>query len=183
MTIMNLETRANGLVQSFDVVGVFKKECFPYKHAVAYDLCTGYLLKLSGMLGVDEKGELAKDPNDFMAVAIAGRNDLYSQTVTALENIEKVIHAAIEHYFSSLFVPEGGLKYVVSTRVDVKFVVVDPTRFKSINDAYHSKGLSHASRTMVGVALLPLGAEVEITAEAFISKSKESYKPPGQMRI
>ena len=85
--IQDLERRANGTIESFNVDGVFVAPGYPYTHVTAVHRTSGYDLSLSGMLGLDEHGKLV------------GEN-VYKQTMQAIVNICTVLEAVCGHFYS-----------------------------------------------------------------------------------
>jgi 2-iminobutanoate/2-iminopropanoate deaminase len=106
----------------------------PYSHAVK----AGGLIFLSGQTPVDpDSGRLVED-------------DIGAQTKRCLENLSIVAAAA-------------GASLDDAVRCAI--YVTDITVFKAVNEAYGSYfGDAPPARTTIGVASLPLGAEVEIDA-------------------
>ena len=106
----------------------------PYSHAVK----SGGLIFLSGQTPVDpETGSLVE-------------GDIGAQTRRCLDNLGIVAAAA-------------GASLEDAVRCGI--YVTDMTTFKAVNDAYGTYfGDAPPARSTIGVAALPLGAEVEIDA-------------------
>ena len=158
MPIKNLESILGGNAESFDVDGIFKAPLH-YAHVVAIDNGANRLLKLSGMIGFDKDGK------------ITDKENVYAQAIQAIANIAKVIVGAASHYKINIKESEA-LKLILYTRADV---VELKNNAIAVNRAYENSGMPARSRTMVGAPELPLGALVEITAEAFFPY-KENLK-------
>lgn len=155
--ILNLEIRANGYIESFNVEGIFVAPGFPYKHVTSVNTGNGYLLELSGMVGFNEKGIIPEPNNPFL------------QTKYALENIASIISAALIHYGYNRFLYGKietlvSLEFITATRVDLKNI----KDVSEVNKAYKEAGIPYTARTAVESGKLPLDALVEITATAFI---------------
>jgi 2-iminobutanoate/2-iminopropanoate deaminase len=110
------------------------KAAGPYSHAVK----AGGLIFLSGQTPVDpDTGSLEK-------------GDIGAQTKRCLDNLAVVAAAA-------------GASLDDAVRCGI--YVTDITTFKSVNEAYGGYfGDAPPARSTIGVAALPLGAEVEIDA-------------------
>ncbi len=107
----------------------------PYSHAVK----SNGLVFLSGQTPVDpESGQLIE-------------GSIGDQTRRCLDNLQIVAQAA-------------GAQLTDAVRVGI--YVTDISTFKDVNEAYATYFASDPpARTTIGVAALPLGAEVEIDAE------------------
>ncbi|MDP3734561.1 MAG: RidA family protein [Nanoarchaeota archaeon] len=163
-TVFDLEIRANGYIESFNVEGIFVAAHFPYKHATAIKIPNGNILELSGMLGFNEKGIIPEPNNPFL------------QTKYALQNIALVISAALVHYNHNRFLSGEietlvSLEFIISTRVDLKNI----KDISEVNKAYKEVGVPYAARTAIETGKLPLDALVEITATAFIPKAEQTF--------
>jgi 2-iminobutanoate/2-iminopropanoate deaminase len=113
----------------------------PYSQAVA--ATPGEVVFVSGQLGIDPAaGELVGD-------------DVRDQTATALRHVATILTAA-----------GAGLGDVVKTTIYLADLAGD---FAAVNEVYAHAFSGHApARATVGVALLPLGARVEIEAVAVV---------------
>jgi 2-iminobutanoate/2-iminopropanoate deaminase len=112
----------------------------PYSQAAAGT--PGELVYVSGQVAVDpETGALVDD-------------DVRAQTALALRHVAAILAAA-----------GGGLQHVVKTTV----YLTDMDDFAAMNEVYAHAFSGHApARATVGVAALPLGAQVEIEAVAVL---------------
>ncbi len=104
----------------------------PYSHAVE----AGELVYLSGQTPIDpDTGKLVE-------------GDISSQTEQCFKNLFKVLEAAD-------LTPDNVIK--------VNVFITDMGNFVSMNEVYKTQfNLPYPARTTIGVAELPLGAQVEI---------------------
>lgn len=153
-------------IQSFDVEGVFKNnDVYPEgysrdflndvdSHVTVIPIGQGFYLKFSGMLGFKMDGN------------VVSRNNISGQTKQAFRNIRDIILEVGRKYDVS--VPENPLSCVIYTRADI---VNFSENSKAVNDSYYEIKMGKVARTMAGVEQLPIGALVQITAEAYLAKN------------
>jgi enamine deaminase RidA (YjgF/YER057c/UK114 family) len=144
--ILDHETRANGLIQSFNVKGItLAPPGFPIRHVTVADMGNSYLITLSGLIGNSE-GKLVG-------------SDIHSQALQTIKNIHIALATTAEH----MGVKTGNpLEFITFTRADVS----DLSQVGELNRAYTEGGIPLASRATLEVRKLPLDAMVEITAIA-----------------
>ena len=111
----------------------------PYSQAILYTFGNGYLMELSGQIGINPKsGELV--------------DGLEAQTSQALDNIEGVLSAA-----------GWGFENVTKARI----YLVNMENYGEVNKIYAERFTNNPpSRAAVGVKELPIGALVEIECSA-----------------
>ena len=150
--ILDHETRAGGLIQSFNVQGIFVAPGFPIKNVTLTDVGTMHLITLSGLIGNDSAGKL---------VGV----DMYSQTLQTLKNVQTAIIATAE-YLGIIIDKSQALSYITFSRVDL----IDLTQATELNRAYIDARMAFTPRAAIEVKKLPLSGLVEITATAVLPK-------------
>jgi enamine deaminase RidA (YjgF/YER057c/UK114 family) len=145
-----LDHEVDGIVQRFNVQGVFVAPGFPYKHVAVADLGNAYVLTLSGLIGNSSEGVLAQG--------------VHAQCVQTLENIKNVIAISCQHL--GIHAKENVLEYITTSRVDL----ADLGSVLELNRAYVDAGMPFTARAAVEVKKLPLNAAVEITVTAVLPK-------------
>jgi enamine deaminase RidA (YjgF/YER057c/UK114 family) len=155
--IANLES-IDGVIERFNVVGL-PAAVGAYRHVAATRHSNGYLLEISGMLGMDKDG-------DVIGMQEGEQSALY-QTNLIINNIATAITAAAAHYGIGL-TREEALARVTSSLV---LLQTDMTDFALVNAAYRQSGMPDTARAAFAVKELPLASKgicVEIRANAFV---------------
>ena len=150
--ILNHEIRAGGLIQGFNVEGVFVAPNFPIKHVTVTTLGNSYGVMLSGLIGNDVNGKLVG-------------TDIYAQSLQTIENIRTALREAAQHLGVAVK-KEDLLSCITFSRVDLS----DIAHVLELNRAYVDSGMPLAGRAALEVKKLPLNAAVEITVTAAFPK-------------
>lgn len=155
--VKDLESRADGAIQSYNIVGL-APAVGQYKHVAATRIGTeidemGYLLEISGMLALDENSNVVG-------------TDCKTQTEKIIDNLAQAISGAGRHH-GRIIDKKEALEYVTSTMVLLK----DMKDFSAINEVYKNSGIPNTCRAAFAAQDLPLSAKgvvVEIRANAYL---------------